>query len=175
MEVSGLFVDNYIPEATYQLTPLEKNIIDDLVGKYNLTQKELAEHLGMHAQNLSTIKLKLLADNIIYPRFEIRNFLPLGCLLWCSSSSEKPFKVLIPVLEKLPYSNISPVENHRLPENSEIICFLYLDDLLYRNLISFLSKLLDNHQIDDFQIGINIESYFGMATVRKILEENQSE
>ncbi|MEA2071215.1 MAG: winged helix-turn-helix transcriptional regulator [Asgard group archaeon] len=166
-----LFQYTYPPEEVYQLTPLETNIIDDLVGNYNLTQKELAEHLGMHAQNLSTIKLKLLEDDVIYPHFEIRNFLPMGSLLWCSSENIPIFEILIPLLQKLPFTNISPVRNVTDPEKKQILCFVYLNDIIYRNLIVFFSQLLDENQIDEFQFGMNIETYFGMAKVKDILKD----
>lgn len=172
VHVKELFHEEYPPKEVYSLTPLETKIIDDLVGKYNLTQKELAKHLGMHAQNLSTIKLKLLEDEIIYPRFEMRNFLPIGCVLWCSSSNQKIFETVIPLLQKLPFSNISPVRNYREPKKLQLFSFLFLDDILYRNLVVFLMKLLREKQIDDFQLGVNVESYFGMAKVANILPKS---
>jgi DNA-binding Lrp family transcriptional regulator len=169
INIEKLFKKEYPPKNIYQLTPLETNIIDDLVGNYNLTQKELAEHLGMHAQNLSTIKLKLLADNVIYPRFELRNFLPIGCLLWYSSTIKETMETFIPLLQKLPFTNISPVRNYSKPDEMQVIAFIFLDDILYRNLVIFLSRLLDNDQIEDFQLGLNIEGYFGLAKVSNIL------
>jgi DNA-binding Lrp family transcriptional regulator len=164
-----LFKKEYPPKNIYQLTPLETNIIDDLVGNYNLSQKELAEHLGMHAQNLSTIKLKLLADEVIYPRFELRNFLPMGCILWFSSTIKNTVRNFIPLLQKLPFTNISPVRNYSKPDKMQIIAFLFVDDILYRNLVTFLSQLLDSNKIEDFQLGLNIEGYFGLAKVSSIL------
>ena len=153
------------------LTPLEVKIIDDLVGNYSITQKELAEQLGMHAQNLSTIRLKLLRENVIYPRLDIRNFQPLSCIFWCSSTDEKAIAILIELLQKVPFSNISPVKSYSSPDKLQLVCFLFLDDILYGNLAVFLLELLENGYLEDFSLGLNIESYFGMAKVVNILDE----
>ena len=154
-----------------KLTPLEIKIIDDLVGNYNLTQKELAEQIGMHAQNLSTIRLKLLREQIIYPRLDIRNFQPLSCILWCSSSDSQVVDILVELLQRVPFSNISHVRNHSSPNKMQLVCFLFLDDILYSNLAVFLLELLEKKHIDDFSIGLYIDAYFGMAKVVNVLEK----
>lgn len=163
------FSNNLNSIEPYKLTPLEIKIIDTLVGKFDLTQKELAVELGMHAQNLSTIKLKLLKDKVIYPRLEIRNFLPLYCILWCSSKNQDIIEIIISLLQRMPFSNISPVRSHNNLDKTQLICFLYLDDILYSNLVVFLMELFEKQQIDDFRLGLNIESYFGMGQAANIL------
>jgi DNA-binding Lrp family transcriptional regulator len=165
--------ENDDTQAPGKLTPLEIKIIDDLVGNYNLSQKELAEQIGMHAQNLSTIRLKLLRENIIYPRLDIRNFQPLSCILWCSSNKPEVIDVLVELLQRVPFSNISHVRNHSSPDKKQLVCFLFLDDILYGNLAVFLLDLLEKNHIDDFSLGLNLESYFGMAKVVNVLENGK--
>jgi DNA-binding Lrp family transcriptional regulator len=167
-----LFNDKYTPDKPYELTEMETKILSGLVGSYDITQKDLAESLGIHAPNLSIIKNKLLDDNIIKPQLEVSMFLPLFLILWCTSTNKKIIQILTYLLEKIPYSNISPVVSPSEKGNHQLICFLLLDDVLYYSLVTFLMDLSKQKQLQDFQLGIITDSYFGMSSVEDILSRD---
>ncbi|NHJ48880.1 MAG: hypothetical protein FK733_13935 [Asgard group archaeon] len=173
MEKRELFSDKFPPDKSYELTELETKIISGLVGSYDITQKDLADSLGIHAPNLSVVKNKLLSDNIIRPQLEVSSFfLPLFLILWCSSSNKEIIKVLTNLMQKIPYSNISPVVSHKESEKNQLICFLLLDDILYYSLVTFLTDLLNQKQLDDYRLGIITDSYFSMSKVEDILKND---
>jgi len=164
-----LFSDEFPPSNPYILSELETKIISGLVGGYDLTQKDLADSLGIHAPNLSVIKNKLLNDNIIRPQLEVRTFLPLFLILWCSSSNKEIIKILTYLLQRIPYSNISPVVSLNDRNKHQIICLLFMDDILYYSLVTFLLDLSKDKQLENFRLGIITDSYFSMAHVDDIL------
>ncbi|MBN1331112.1 MAG: winged helix-turn-helix transcriptional regulator [Candidatus Heimdallarchaeota archaeon] len=159
--------------STFKLTPLEIKIMSELVGNYSLTQKEIAQTLGMQAQNLSAIKIKLFNEGIIQPMLEIRNFQSLSCVLLCTLMNQQNMDILVTLLQKLPFSNISITKDESDPTKIKLICFLFLDEILYNNLIVFLMKLLDEKKIDSYRLGLNIDSYFGMTNIMNILSNMQ--
>ena len=82
-------------------------------------------------------------------------------------------KILTYLMQKVPYSNISPVVSLRDDRNKhQIICFLMMDDILYYSLVTFLMNLLKDHQLDDFRLGIITDSYFAMSHVEDILSKD---
>lgn len=167
-----LFDDKFPPKQPYVLTELETKIISGLVGSYDITQKDLADSLGIHAPNLSIIKNKLLNDNIIRPQLEVSTFIPLFLVLWCSSTNKEIIKILISLMQKIPYSSMSPVISHNDRNKHQLICFLMMDDILYYSLVTFLMDLLKEKQLDDFRLGLITDSYFAMAHVEDILSKD---
>ena len=170
--IQRLFSDNFPPKYSYVLSELETKIISGLVGGYDITQKDLADSLEIHAPNLSVMKNKLLNDNIIRPQLEVSTFLPLSLILWCSSPNIEIIKILTYLMQKIPYSNISPVTSHDDRNKHQIICFLLMDDILYYSLVTFLMNLLKEKQLDDFRLGIITDSYFSMSHVDDILSKD---
>ncbi|MGC9781123.1 MAG: winged helix-turn-helix transcriptional regulator [Candidatus Heimdallarchaeota archaeon] len=166
-----LFTDIYPPDSPYELSEMEINIINGLVGSYTLSQKEIASQLGIHAPNLSIIKTKLLNDRIISPQLMIRTFLPLNCVLWCSAKDQEIIDTLIYLMQKIPYSSISPVESLEDPKILQLICFLVLDDILYSSLVTFLIELHKDNRLEDFRMGLIIDQYFSMANAENILHK----
>ena len=164
-----LFTDIYPPKKPYELTELEIKIAKGLVGSYTFSQKEIANQLGIHAPNLSIIKSKLLNDQIIGPQLMVRTFLPLNCVLWCSAKDKEIIDTLIYLMQKIPYSSISPVKSPESPKKLQLICFLTLDDILYSSLVTFLIELQKGKRLDDFRIGLIIDQYFNMANAEDIL------
>ncbi len=167
-----LFRDKFPPEEPYPLTEIEAKIISGLVGSYDVTQKDLAESLGIHAPNLSVIKNKLLNDNIIRPQLEVSMFLPLFLILWCSANNKDIMKILTTLMQKTPYSSISPVVSHNNRNKHQMISLLVMDDILYYSLVTFLMELTKEKQLEDFRLGIITDSYFGMANIDDILSND---
>ena len=166
-----LFKDKFPPEKIYELTEIEEKIIEGLVGNYDLPQKEIADILGIHAPNLSVIKTKLQKDGIISPQLMIRTFQPLYCLLWVSTSKKEIIDVLVYLMQRIPYSNISPVNSLEDPKKLQLICYVQLDDILYYSLVTFLMDLLKENSIDDFRLGLLSDYYFGMAKINDVLNK----
>ncbi len=159
-------------EERYSVTTLEVQIIEGLVGNYELTQKEIAKMLGIHAPNLSIIKTKLQRDKIIFPQMMVNTFLPLNLVLWCSGKSQQIIAILIELLQQMPFANISQVGLYgQTTEESEIIAFLTIDDILYSSLITFLLELKKEGEIKDFRLGMVVDSYFGMVKATDLLLE----
>lgn len=171
LEERTLFIDKFPPKEVYQLTEIEEKIAEGLVGNYDLPQKEIADILGIHAPNLSVIKTKLQKDGIISPQLMIRTFLPLYCLLWVSSTDKDIIEILVYLMHRIPFSNISPVYSHNNPEKLQLICYLQLDDILYYSLVTFLMDLLKENSLDDFRLGLLSDYYFGMAKINDILNK----
>ncbi|MHA1211666.1 MAG: hypothetical protein ACTSSH_04310, partial [Candidatus Heimdallarchaeota archaeon] len=169
----GLFTDLFPPKEQYNLTDSERQIVNGLVGNYTLTQKEIADLLGIHAPNLSIMKTKLQKDNIIGPQLMVNTFLPLSQVLWCSSTKERIIDSLIYLLQKLPFANISPVKSVINSKEYQLICFLTMDDYLYSSLITFLMELLKTKKITDFRLGLTVDMYFGMVKIDELLSSSK--
>jgi DNA-binding Lrp family transcriptional regulator len=166
-----LFRNESTQEEPYELTEQEIKIINGLVGNYDLTQKELAEQLDIHAPNLSIIKNKLLEDEIITPRMMVRTFLPINCVLWCKTDKQEIIDTIVYLLQRIPYSSISPVKQLFAKDSKkQLICILQMDDILYTSLINFLIDLIKDRQLLDFRLGLIFDQYFGMSKVINILK-----
>ncbi|HUU77815.1 MAG TPA: hypothetical protein VMX55_05675 [candidate division Zixibacteria bacterium] len=165
-----LFSDKYPPDEIYELSAMEIKILSGLVGSYDVTQKDLADSLKIHAPNLSIIKTKLLADSIINPQLEVSTFLPLSLILWCSALDKEIIDIITFLMHKIPYSNISPVTSFNEPEKYQMICYLMMDDVLYYSLVTFLMDLLKEKRLDDFRLGIITDGYYSMSHIEEILK-----
>jgi DNA-binding Lrp family transcriptional regulator len=171
-----VFPEEFPPKEPYELSNMESRILEGLYGNYSLSQKELAEQLDVHAPNLSTIKNRLQEQRIIKPNLFMRLGLPLFCFLWCSAKDFTYLEILISLMQKIPYYNISPINSiGRMKEKSSaLICFLSLDDVLYYSLVTFLMELKKDNLIDDFKIGLIVDSVFGTANVENVMEKELS-
>ncbi|MFW9924773.1 MAG: hypothetical protein ACFFDW_15945, partial [Candidatus Thorarchaeota archaeon] len=172
IERREIFLDDYPPTKLYSLTELEVQIADGLVGNYDVTQKEIANQLGIHAPNLSTIKTNLLTDKIIGPQLMVNTFLPLNPVLRVTADNKEIIDRIVTLFQKIPYSNVSPVRSITEPDKYQIIIIAIMDDILYSSLVTFLMDLLKTKKIDDFRIGLTVDQYFGMSKVKDILNAN---
>ncbi|NHJ87698.1 MAG: Lrp/AsnC family transcriptional regulator [Asgard group archaeon] len=155
-----------------ELSDMEIQIIEALVGNYSLSQKEIANLLGMHAPNLSIMRTKLLNENIIIPQMMVNTFLPLSLVLLCTSIKKDILEKLTLLLQKLPFHNISSVCSKNGSNDYSILCFMGVNDILYSSLVTFLIQLLKENEITDFKLGLNIDTYFGMGKVTDILKSD---
>ena len=165
------FLDLFPPETVYELNELEQKIINELVVSYALAQKEIASSLGIHPPNLSIIKNKLQKDEIIKPQLMVTTFLPLYCILWCSSQEQEIIDTLVALMEKIPYSNISPVYSFEETKTKQLICYLLMDDVLYYSLVTFLMNLVKENRLIDFRLGLITDRYFSIARIIDILNK----
>ena len=170
IEKRKLFKDSSIHDKPYELTEMEIKVVDGLVGSYAMSQKELADQLSIHAPNLSVLKTKLLNDDIIKPTLFIQSLLPLNLVLWCNAKDKNIIDTIIYLLQKIPFSNISPVQSYDDPKNHQIICYLMMDDVLYYSLVTFLLELVNENKLDDFRLGLTTDSYFGMGKLETVLK-----
>jgi len=166
-----LFTDTFPPEIPYELNELEQTIISELVASYSLAQKEIASSLGIHPPNLSIIKSKLQKDTIVRPQLMVSSILPLYCILWCSSQEQEIIDILITLMEKIPFANISPVSSPNDTKTKQLICYLLLDDVLYYSLVTFLMKLTKENRLNDFRLGLITDAYFSVAKITDVLNK----
>ncbi|HUT82889.1 MAG TPA: Lrp/AsnC family transcriptional regulator [Candidatus Bathyarchaeia archaeon] len=155
-----------------ELTDLELHTIEGLVGNYSLTQKEIANLLGIHAPNLSIIRTKLLNENVIIPQMMVNTFLPLNLVLLCNTNKEGILEKLALLLQKLPFYNVSSVTSNDDSVKYHLLCFMGVDDILYSSLVTFLMQLLKENEITDFRLGLTIDTYFGMSKVTDVLKSD---
>ncbi|MBN1330252.1 MAG: Lrp/AsnC family transcriptional regulator, partial [Candidatus Heimdallarchaeota archaeon] len=154
------------------LTDLELQTIEGLVGNYSLSQKEIANLLGIHAPNLSIIRTKLLNENVIIPQMMINTFLPLNLVLLCASDKKEILEKIAMLLQKLPFHNISSVATNNASNKYHLFCFMSVDDILYSSLVTFLMQLMKENELSDFRLGLTIDTYFGMSKVMDILKSD---
>lgn len=165
--------EKYNSTSPYEPTKKEIKVMEGLLRNYSLTQKELANLLQIHEPNLSIIKSKLFDEQIIAPQLMLRLGLPLNCFLRCLPNSNDILQTLINLMQKIPFFNLSVVNACGGSVGKALICFLQLDDILYYSLVTFLRELSREQLLQEFKIGLIVDSFFGESKVKEILQQDR--